>query len=68
MVVNNFKEAFADKSTAISKLNFLESTFAYAVFNKEQNKKEIQGHKSFKKLLLQTKENLNCILCIRCFQ
>ena len=41
MIVKNFKEIFADKSTAISKLNFLENTFAYAVFNKEQNKKKI---------------------------
>ena len=40
MVVKTFKETFADKSTAISKLNFSESTFAYAVFNKEQNKQK----------------------------
>ena len=66
MIVKNFKEIFADKSTAISKLNFLESIFTYAVFNKEQNKKKLQIHKNFKKLLLQTKEN--CILCIGYFQ
>ena len=40
MVLKTFKETFADKSTAISKLNFSESTFAYAAFNKEQNKQK----------------------------
>ena len=40
MVVKTFKEIFADKSIAISKLNFSERKFAYAVFNKEQNKKQ----------------------------
>ena len=70
MGVKIFKENFADKSNATSKLNFLESTFTYAVFNKEQNNKnkKYKYIKSFKKLLLQTKENLNCILCIGCFQ
>ena len=35
-----YKETFADKSksTAISKLIFLESMFLYAVFNKDLNK------------------------------
>ena len=47
MVVKTFKETFGDKSTAISKLNFSDSTFAYAVFNKEQNNKNIQVHKKF---------------------
>ena len=58
MGVKIFKETFADKSNATSKLNFLESTFTDAVFNKEQknNNKKYKYIKSFKKLLLQTKE------------
>ena len=65
---SSFKETFADRSTAISKLNFWESTFAYTVFNKEQKKQtNKQKNTSTKKLLLQTKENVNCILCIGCF-
>ena len=40
MVVKIFKETFADKNTAISKLNFSESTFALAVLNNEQNKQK----------------------------
>ena len=40
MVVKTFRETFEDKSTAASKLDFLESTFAYAVFNKEQKRKK----------------------------
>ena len=69
MVVKTFKKTFPDESTAISKLNLSESTLAYALCSKEQNKqKKYKRIKSFKKLLLQTKENLNCILCIGCFQ
>ena len=37
--MKTFIENFADKNTAISELNFWENTFAYAVFDKEQNKK-----------------------------
>ena len=40
MIVKTFKETFADKSTAISKLIFLERTFMYEVFNEEQNKQK----------------------------
>ena len=36
--MKNFKETYANKSTAISKLIFLESRFLYAVFNKDLNK------------------------------
>ena len=48
--MNTFKETFADKSTAVSKLNFSESTFAYAEFNQEQNSLKIQVDKKFKKV------------------
>ena len=45
MIVKIFKETYADKYTAISKLNFSGSTFAYAVFNKEQKKKKKEKKK-----------------------
>ena len=45
---SSFKETFADRSTAISKLNFWESTFAYTVFNKEQNKQTNKQTKKYK--------------------
>ena len=50
--METFTETFANKSSAISKLNFSESTFVYAVFNKEQNKtkQKIQLHEKFKKV------------------
>ena len=50
MIAKLFKETFADKSTAILKLNISESTFVYALLNKEKNTKEqkaIQVHKKF---------------------
>ena len=54
--MKNFKETYANKSTAISKLIFLESRFLYAVFKKDLNKtnkkqkkkKKIQEQKVFK--------------------
>ena len=49
MIVKTFKETYADKYTAISKLNFSESTFVYAVFNKEQKKKKKKKVKKMKK-------------------
>ena len=62
MVMKNFKETYANKSTAISKLIFLESRFLYAVFNKYL--KKTNKNKKKKKKKYKNKKFLKVSYCV----